>query len=260
MLPPTENDDSERYAYGMENTLFRGKNQPVHIFHSEPLVGKDTKYKSKVEYKMKLSSVVTVLLSPLLFAASVQALPAGFVDEPFSKITNAISTVFVPNALNDGKHMMFTARKDGKINVIEDPDNSDESREILDISDKVCDNSERGLESILAHPNFEKNRWLYLFYTTYRDGCLEDEKKGPRNRLSRMKVKANNEIDKSSEQTLFETSPNAKGETLCNALTREIFFLSSTFHPLLFFWNAHRPSQRWCHGLWQRRYAVDMLG
>lgn len=59
-------------------------------------------------------------------------------------------------------HLMFVTRKVGIINVYEPDEEYDYGNKVeaLDISDVVCDNSERGLGDIQVHPNFEVNNWV----------------------------------------------------------------------------------------------------
>lgn len=64
------------------------------------------------------------------------------------------------------------------------------------------------LGTVTVHPNFEENRWVYLFYTYNRgDGsCLVDIEAGPRNRCSRFVMKEDWTIDLETEIVLFQTS------------------------------------------------------
>ncbi len=60
---------------------------------------------------------------------------------------------------------------------MQDPDNNDSEWEtILDLAEEICTNGERGLQQAVIHPDFEKNRLIYLFYTKFKEGCLEDVK------------------------------------------------------------------------------------
>lgn len=73
---------------------------------------------------------------------------------------------------------------------------------------KVCTENERGLHSFTLHPNFEKNRWVYLFYTYREDGSCaiphdEPGKAGPVNRVSRFTM--NDSFQLQSEKVLIST-------------------------------------------------------
>lgn len=107
--------------------------------------------------------------------------------------------------------MLLLSSKEGKVMVLEDPDNSDKFDTILDLESRMCHNGERGLQSIRPHPDFASNRYLYVFYAQENNGCLEDYETGPRNRLSRFTVDADTlEIDVDSELILMETPPLPK--------------------------------------------------
>ena len=99
---------------------------------------------------------------------------------------NAISGLFAKNPRNDWKPMLLLVNKSGKVSVLEDPDESSDSDEILDIEKKMCTNTERGLQSIAVHPEFEDNRYIYLYYTKHKEDCLaDDSENGPWNVVSR---------------------------------------------------------------------------
>ena len=82
--------------------------------------------------------------------------------------------------------MLLLVNKDGTVSVLEDPDNSSDSTEILKLKKKMCTNVERGLQSIAVHPDFEENRFIYLYYNKHKEGCLADQSEnGPWNVVSR---------------------------------------------------------------------------
>jgi glucose/arabinose dehydrogenase len=104
---------------------------------------------------------------------------------------------------------LLVVKKEGFVDVFGDPngDNSySERTQALDISALICDNSERGVEGIEVHPDFETNRFVYLYYTFNKNGnCDEDPFIGPVNRLSRFILPESNIIDPNSETLFFET-------------------------------------------------------
>jgi glucose/arabinose dehydrogenase/PKD repeat protein len=144
-----------------------------------------------------------VTLSP------VNAVPLGFVDEDVGRVVNGAGANMVPNRKTGG-HMLVVANKAGSLYAFEEPDTSSDTTLILDMQDRVCDDGERGLQGIIAHPNFEENQWIYMFYTAKQDGqgcSLLDSINGPRNRLSRVKVNSDNMVDLSTEEILMTTIP-----------------------------------------------------
>lgn len=110
----------------------------------------------------------------------------GFITEVVSS-TKAISGTFLPNPRNRNRPMMMLSAKKGQINVLENPDESPDSLKILDLSDgeKLCTNGERGLHTVIPSPNFEENRHIFAFFTSYKEECLEDPEEGPHNVVMR---------------------------------------------------------------------------
>jgi len=58
---------------------------------------------------------------------------------------------------------------------------------------------------VAVHPQFNKNRWIYLFYTFDRGDkqCLIDIERGPVNRCSRFVMNEQYIVDPDSEVVLF---------------------------------------------------------
>jgi hypothetical protein len=68
--------------------------------------------------------------------------------------------------------MLIIASDYGKVRLLENPDESDQSITILELrlEDKeICTNGERGLQTLAIHPNFEENFFVYIFYMSYRE-------------------------------------------------------------------------------------------
>ncbi|KAG7351257.1 PKD domain containing protein [Nitzschia inconspicua] len=125
-------------------------------------------------------------LSLVLFLPSlVISLPKGFIAQVVTS-TPAVSGIFAPNPRKNGKPMLLLIQKEGKVKVLEDPDESPDSEVIFDLSGYMCTETERGLHSITIHPDFESNLYVYLYYTKFKEGCLtEDLENGPWNVLTR---------------------------------------------------------------------------
>ena len=145
-----------------------------------------------------------------LLANGSDAVPSGFVDEGVIDL-DAITGAFVPNPRNNGKPMLLLSAKEGEINALEDPDNSDSSIKVADMSGILCTNGERGLQTILPHPDFISNRFIFMYYSRKVNNCPEDASNGPSNRLSRFTMSATTlQIDLNSEVVLLETPPSPK--------------------------------------------------
>jgi glucose/arabinose dehydrogenase len=147
-----------------------------------------------------------LLLMPFL-AATCIAVPNGFIEEGLVDL-KAITGAFAPNPRNNNKPMLLLSSKLGEINVLEDPDNSDDFFKIADLSSILCINGERGLQTILPHPDFQSNRFIFMYYTRMTPNCPDNASSGPSNRLSRFTMSASTlKIDLSSEVVLLETPP-----------------------------------------------------
>jgi Glucose / Sorbosone dehydrogenase/PKD domain len=140
----------------------------------------------------------------------VWGLPVGFVDEGIGTLNGPNKAVFAPNPRNlKGSPMMMVAAKEGQIVVFEDPDNSDVKIQIANMNTKICTNGPRGVYSIIPHPDFATNRFLYIWYTNFIINCPTDPILGPRNRLSRFTLNATSlEIMMNTEVVLLQTPPS----------------------------------------------------
>eukprot|EP00978_Attheya_sp_CCMP212_P028431 scaffold98084_cov36-Attheya_sp.AAC.4 len=113
----------------------------------------------------------------------------------------------------DGR--VLVATKNGIIKVYDE--NFQEIATSLDVSNVLCTDQERGLQSILIHPNFEHNKFIYVYYMHKGDdgNCntptnLVPAKDGPSSRLSRFILPNSNEINVSTEKVIIETGPSGK--------------------------------------------------
>ena len=120
---------------------------------------------------------------------AVTSLPLGFIAEVVTS-KNAITGTFAPNPRNIQRPMLMLVHKSGVVSVLEDPDNSPETIDILDIGDQMCTETERGLQSLAIHPQFGvDNYFIYLYYTKFKRGCLaDDSENGPWNVVARVEM------------------------------------------------------------------------
>jgi Glucose / Sorbosone dehydrogenase len=131
---------------------------------------------SILRVKMGMSPLLVVLVVCLFsWSDPVDAVPDGFIVELVTKTLpyRGLTGKFAPNPRNGNKPMLVLLSKEGRVDVLEDPDNSPDSITILNLGHpgRMCTNRSRGLLSIAFHPNFEVNRFVYLFYTKFREGC-----------------------------------------------------------------------------------------
>ncbi len=81
----------------------------------------------------------------------------------------------------------------------------------LNISSKICTNSERGLLGVAVDPNFSTNRYVYLFYTHNKAGvCPTGQPTSPSNPVNRVSrfVMSGDGIDPASERILIDNIPS----------------------------------------------------
>ena len=142
----------------------------------------------------------------LTIVSFVVALPTGFIDEGVTNV-EAITGAFIANPQN-GKPMLMLSSKEGLIHVVPNPDDSDESILVGNFTNITCSNGERGLQTILPHPNFFTNLYIFVYYTRIIANCPESATNGPSNRLSRYKMNRNTfQIDMNSEVVLMTGAP-----------------------------------------------------
>jgi glucose/arabinose dehydrogenase len=81
----------------------------------------------------------------------------------------------------------------------------------LDLTGKVCSNSERGLLGVALDPSFSTNRYVYLYYTFNKFGECPvydtHNPNNPANRVSRF-VMSGDTIDPSSENVMIDNIPS----------------------------------------------------
>ena len=133
------------------------------------------------------------------------ALPSGFAETTLFEGTRMTDMVWLSN-----ENMLVTL-KEGIVNLhVPGNDHAyQEKTRALDIRDKTCTETERGLGSIQLHPDFDTNNYLYVYYTFPKFGNCDRENSndGPVNRLSRWTFDPNtNTINATSEYVLFDTA------------------------------------------------------
>ena len=136
-------------------------------------------------------------------AAAVTTLPPGFQDQ-------LVGTAGSPTALAampDGK--VLVAGKPGKLRIYQD--GASVMTTALDLSGRICSNSERGLVGVTVDPNFATNKYIYLFYTHNKHGACPTfdpaDPTNPVNRVSRF-VMSGDKVDETSEKILIDNIPS----------------------------------------------------
>ncbi|KAG7346756.1 PKD domain containing protein [Nitzschia inconspicua] len=132
-------------------------------------------------------------------------LPAGFRDEGVNFKSGTKGFSFVPK--ENGGHMLLVCQRKGEVIAMLEPDTPDsQTVTVLDIEHKVCRDGERGISQIQPHPNFLRNRYIYLFYTYDKHGnCEFSTTNGPVNVVSRFRL--TEDLKMVDEKILLQTSP-----------------------------------------------------
>ena len=146
-------------------------------------------------------------LAALLWAPETPALPAGFEEQEV--LTGREGDVFTDFVWTPDGEEMIVVTKAGKVLIFERNVNSFGRRNVaLNLSPVLCDNGERGLLGVQLPPEFDKDRYIFLYYTFNKnDNCDQDPFNGPVNRLSRFELPTSGQIDFGTEQVFFETPP-----------------------------------------------------
>lgn len=154
--------------------------------------------------------VLLVGLVPLLLDAKSAAasVPQGFVDRDVTSVEKPTALAFTP----DGRMLITT--KPGQLRVYER--GASGTTGALDISDKICSNSERGLLGAAVDPDFGTtgNNYVYLYYTynKYNECPVKDpaDSRNPVNRVSRFTMNGDT-VDPTTEKVLIDNIPSPNG-------------------------------------------------
>lgn len=129
------------------------------------------------------------------------AVPAGFEDRSVTNVSSPIAMDFTP----DGR--MLIATKPGVLRVYKD--GSTGTTSALDISARICSNSERGMLGVAVDPEFSVNHYVYLYYT-HKVGATCDGPRDDVNRVSRFTMNGDTVVA-SSEKILINNMPSTNG-------------------------------------------------
>src|SRR5262245_43833977 len=140
----------------------------------------------------------------LVPAARAITLPAGFTDELVTGLGAPTALAFT----SDGRLLITT--QTGQIRVYQN--GALVLSPALDLSGKLCSNSERGLLGIAVDPFFASNGYVYVYYTFAKFGvCDTNTATAPVNRVARFVLSATNIVDPASELVLIDNIPSPNG-------------------------------------------------
>jgi glucose/arabinose dehydrogenase len=143
----------------------------------------------------------------LLVAAPAQAvtLPAGFSDELVATVSAPTAVAFTP----DGRMLVTT--QPGQLRV-RTAGGTLLATPALDLSSRVCSNSERGLLGVAVDPKFALNHFIYAYYTSNKfNSCATGSPLSPVNRIARFVLADDNTVDFASGTVLVDDIPSWAG-------------------------------------------------
>ena len=129
--------------------------------------------------------------------------PTGFTDTVFARVPAPTALAATP----DGRKLVTD--QSGKLRVVQG--GVVIATPALDITAKVCSNSERGLLGVAVDPHFAMNHFVYLYYTFSKfAACPFGTSQVPVNRVSRFTMTGNT-INPTSETILIDNMPSFGG-------------------------------------------------
>jgi glucose/arabinose dehydrogenase len=153
--------------------------------------------------RVLLLSLAVLTLVPSAVAHATNVVPTGFDDRNVANVGGVMDITFTP----DGR--MLVLRRAGLLNIRRE-DGILVKGTALDLRSKVCSTLDRGLQSIAVDPSFGTNHYIYIYYTSNKNGNCSDNTypNGPVNRLSRFVLADNNTVDPLSEAVLIDNIPS----------------------------------------------------
>jgi glucose/arabinose dehydrogenase/PKD repeat protein len=136
--------------------------------------------------------------------APAATLPADFEDTLVASMPAPTALAFTP----DGRLLITT--QPGQLRVY--MNGALLASPALNLSARLCTNSERGLLGVAVDPAFASNRFIYLYYTFKKSGvCEQNTANSPVNRVVRVTLSDANTVDLSTEQVLIDNIPSFAG-------------------------------------------------
>src|SRR6188474_3444985 len=136
--------------------------------------------------------------------AAAATLPPGFTDNLVTSLASPADLAFIP-----GSNSIFITTQTGQVKLYNPAFQTLPT--MLDLSAKLCSNSERGLLGIALDPQFTTpaTRFVYAYYTFRKFGvCDTNNANAPVNRVSRFSASPDYLIDPASEVVLIDNIPS----------------------------------------------------
>ncbi len=146
------------------------------------------------------------LLLPIALAGTCKGatVPTGFDDRPVASVVRPTAMALTP----DRRLLIASA-----LGIVLSYENGAlSSRTVLNISSRICANSERGVLGIAVDPTFTANGFVYLYYTHNKFGeCGSMTERAPVNRVSRFVMRSDGTLDPGTEEVLIDNIPSPDG-------------------------------------------------
>jgi len=137
-------------------------------------------------------------------SAQPLTLPPDFGDALVASVAAPTALAFTP----DGRLLITT--QSGTLRVVQN--GALLGTAALNLSAKLCTNSERGLLGVAVDPAFASNRHIYLYYSFRKNNvCTNNVATSPVNRVARFTLGDNNIVDPASELVLIDNVPSPNG-------------------------------------------------
>ena len=112
---------------------------------------------------VSLLALATVAAAPAAVAAQGDAEDAEQVDLAVVEVASGFSAPLLVTNAGDGTDRLFVVERGGRVFVVRD--GRRRPRPFLDISGRTLAGGEQGLLGLAFHPNYERNRRLYVNHT-----------------------------------------------------------------------------------------------
>ncbi|HKP71000.1 MAG TPA: PQQ-dependent sugar dehydrogenase [Pyrinomonadaceae bacterium] len=156
-------------------------------------------YRAAVVFFLFAFGVLFLFLSssPTTYSAPV---PPDFEDVAIASVGAPTALAFTP----DGRLLITT--QTGQLRIYQN--GTLLATPALNISSRICTNSERGLLGIAVDPAFATNNFIYVYYTLNKTGTCDSTAV---NRVARFVLAANNTVDTATEQVLIDNIHSTAG-------------------------------------------------
>ncbi len=159
--------------------------------------------RSRGIYAVSAAVLLALVVVPTGSAAASNA-PVGFSDTVVATLPAPTGLAWTP----DGR--MLVTQQAGLLRVVRD--GALKPTPALDLTGSDCNNSERGLLSVVVDPAFATNHYVYLYWTNNaHNSCEMNTPAAPENRVARYVLGDDDLIDQATELVIVDHIPSPNG-------------------------------------------------